>query len=675
RRDPCIELPCVIQLSENSSCAVIINISLFFQALKPSETSLNLKVNNLNMGVDQPFWDDITNQLCTDFQDLKQPDSVKAIWNHIDYDKFLENPRTYIQELFDDKASMFPPVLTNVWEARILQALHLKHVERRVQLQPTVNIPSLNDPKTDKIINGQVVTFRCIIQDCLDQEVCPSELSTENVINGETVSTSTLLRDITANELETCKTIVRKDNASERELYIAITPPGENYWVSESKVEAKGFGAEEKRMKMDTDNVDGDLKLIPLPDYSELFPELFKNIGEAKPIACLLKVYDSTLKPNDLVEVAAIIELEDPRSPNDSDREMPDELQDDYPKFWKLPKLFVFSCLKLADGNPQILMMEEKLFPVFPLSNINLSDCAQILRDILALALGGDRSAAVYAMVALAARIIHREDSGFGPLGKYVLNLSGIPESSDIPETFQRVIKRLIPRVLLLNFTIQDAQSWKLTPRKNAHTNQLESGMFQMAAGTHILINETRLTVGQFDDNGRHNIGVLKELILNQHVKYDYTYQFPSIAVDSPVIILSDTSSVLQADMKIPVKPDTKLTMEERHSRIEQLMSEWGPQLQAYLSIVRSLSLITHPTFAEQSLNEDFESFFRIRNQDGFKTKMAAAQFSTFITSCRLWGVYKGELSISRGGLMFWKDLEIIRDQRIGTAPTPPVVQ
>ncbi|CAL8077826.1 unnamed protein product [Orchesella dallaii] len=623
------------------------------------------------MGIDQTFLDVIKDQVGKDFQDVKQSDAVKAILNHIDYDKFIENPRSYIQELFDDKGSMFPPILTNVWEARILQALHLKHIEQRIKTQPVANIPSLNDPKTDKVINGKVVTFRCIIQDCLDQEVCPSELTTENAVSGETICTSTLLRDITEKELDSCKTVVRKDNASERELFIAITPPGENAWVSETKVEAKGFGATEKRMKMDTDDVVDDSTLIPLPNYMELFPELFKNIGDAKPVVCLLKVYESTLKPNDLVEVAGIIEIEDPRAGNGASGDMSEELQDDYPKFWKLPKLFVFSCLKLADGNPQIPIIEEKMFPVFPMSDLDLTGCAQILRDILTLALGGDRTAAVFAMVALASRIIRREDAGLGPIGKYVLNLNGISQSSDIAETFQRVVKRLIPRTLALNFTINDVHSWNLTPRKNVHTNQLESALFQMAGGTHVLINETQLGVGQFNDAGRHNIAVLTELLTTQQVKYDYTYQFPAIAVDSPVIVLSDTLSVLPVDIRIAVKPDAKLTVEERNSRIEQLMSEWGSQLQAYLSIIREVSLLSHPVFAEETLNDDFEAFFRIRNKEGFKTKMSAAQFSTFITSCRLWGIYKGELSISRSSLMFWKDLEVIKDQRSGTTPTP----
>jgi len=52
------------------------------------------------MGADKPFWNVISDQLLTEFQDVKQTESVKAIWNHIDYDKFIENPREYIQELF-----------------------------------------------------------------------------------------------------------------------------------------------------------------------------------------------------------------------------------------------------------------------------------------------------------------------------------------------------------------------------------------------------------------------------------------------------------------------------------------------------------------------------------------------------------------------------------------------
>lgn len=58
-----------------------------------------------------------------------------------------------------------------------------------------LKIPSLNSHDTTKVKNGQVVTFRCMLQDELGPEYSSAEYTKVDPITGETEKGSTLLKD------------------------------------------------------------------------------------------------------------------------------------------------------------------------------------------------------------------------------------------------------------------------------------------------------------------------------------------------------------------------------------------------------------------------------------------------------------------------------------------------
>lgn len=64
----------------------------------------------------------------------------------------------------------------------------------------------------------------------------------------------------------------------------------------------------------------------------------------------------------------------------------------------------------------------------------------------------------------------------------------------------------------------------RFQPKKNYDTNSMEAGMMQMLDGTSLIIDETKLESGKFENNGVHNIKAIAELIEDQKVTYDFQY-------------------------------------------------------------------------------------------------------------------------------------------------------
>ena len=56
--------------------------------------------------------------------------------------------------------------------------------------------------------------------------------------------------------------------------------------------------------------------------------------------------------------------------------------------------------------------------------------------------------------------------------------------------------------------TLDNLNKLTFIPTKNYTTNKLESGIFQLSDGTHIVVDETVLKPGQLDPNGVKHVQV-----------------------------------------------------------------------------------------------------------------------------------------------------------------------
>lgn len=82
----------------------------------------------------------------------------------------------------------------------------------------------------------------------------------------------------------------------------------------------------------------------------------------------------------------------------------------------------------------------------------------------------------------------------------------------------------------------------------------MDAGMMQMLEGTSLIVDETQLNTGKFENNGVLNIKALAELIEDQKVTYDFQYTQQSMPMSASVLILSSNSrSMFKNAIHVPL--------------------------------------------------------------------------------------------------------------------------
>ena len=76
----------------------------------------------------------------------------------------------------------------------------------------------------------------------------------------------------------------------------------------------------------------------------------------------------------------------------------------------------------------------------------------------------------------------------------------------------------------------------------------------QLAASTILLLDETMLEAGTLTQIGIRNVESLKSLSTLQDLEYDFQYHQMRIPVDIPLIVLSDTKSIIPVDVSITLR-------------------------------------------------------------------------------------------------------------------------
>jgi len=54
----------------------------------------------------------------------------------------------------------------------------------------------------------------------------------------------------------------------------------------------------------------------------------------------------------------------------------------------------------------------------------------------------------------------------------------------------------------MLPLSLAEMNGCQFTPKKDYTTNRLRTGLLQLSAGTHLLLDETAMQPGQLDSNG-----------------------------------------------------------------------------------------------------------------------------------------------------------------------------
>lgn len=81
--------------------------------------------------------------------------------------------------------------------------------------------------------------------------------------------------------------------------------------------------------------------------------------------------------------------------------------------------------------------------------------------------------------------------------------------------------------------------------RKDYDCNRLTTGLLQLSAHTHLIVDESRLQAGRLDQIGVKNVQALANVVRNQRLPYDFKFYQMDYDTDIPVLIFSEGKSLL----------------------------------------------------------------------------------------------------------------------------------
>jgi len=490
-------------------------------------------------------------------------------------------------------------------------------------------IPSLNLVPNHSLQDGQVVRFRCMVQDMFDPEFYLAQYQVRNMKDGSLRTLCGRYRDVvTCGVGEELVTQGGECETRDRLALYCVSPPGEAAWVVDQYRKVGGIvagpsGTKTNNMKRSLEGEGGEMDVEggettiadsapPGSLESNKKQKSDGGVGAAVPTvggqqepglnlplpsthgrASIVKLYDvkdGDIKLNDLIEVVGIVSL-DPTmaaTTEGDDDEMGNSPSLPPPSL--VPRLHVITFTHLQHNNPL-------LSPTPPLPP--LQEVAKVeLLTILTTCMLGDKLAAEYLLLHLISKVYLRKDVLV--LGKLSLNIHNMTNHEEWPRRLATLLSLLTTNSHYLPLTRETLDKSSFTPKKDFEANRLVSGTLQLPPATHLWLDETVMTDGQLTAPGLKNLTALGNLITWQKLEYDFKFQAMEYDTDIPCLVMSEGRSMLPSDMQIMVKPSN---VEARPDLISKTFSEVGASLTVDL-LDRVRQYITTCRLVEYTLTE-----------------------------------------------------------------------
>ncbi|XP_050155330.1 mini-chromosome maintenance complex-binding protein-like [Malus sylvestris] len=465
----------------------------------------------------------------------------------------------------------------------------------------------------------------------------------------------------------------------ERRMLYCTPVPGQNSWAESSNAVMyasmeSGTQQKEKRPRVDaeaTDDMDYDVsdngiegspstkklkenghstqQSITEGTSSSMIMAPDVNSGS---LPCLIKIYDcleSDLKLNEVFEFVGVFTFD---SEFKEDKDESDDFTNGFSEDVlvhlppnKVPRLHCFIHRKLAvhDFLPCSPTNEPK-------PNLVKEIREALLRHLTAV-LGNDGIAANFMLLHLLSMVYSRV--GTVAVGKLSLNLTCLSrESAPVFGTqLGLALKNLLPFTQCISLTVDYLNTASLAPRKDYETSRLITGALQLAEGSHVIFDETRLEAGILNSVGVENARLLKTLIELQKVEYDFKFYKLDMPADIQMLVLSEgKSNILPADVLLPFHPSSVASAEVTAEALEAW--RW------YLATLRSL-----PHSIDSELQKVIENDLVAARQED--RTLGTQDFSRLLTMGRLMSMSFGETSLSLEHWQMVKELERLRRERL----------
>jgi len=117
-------------------------------------------------------------------------------------------------------------------------------------------------------------------------------------------------------------------------------------------------------------------------------------------------------------------------------------------------------------------------------------------------------------------------------------------------------VSELVPRAVNLEVNGETLNTRRWFPKKNFVANRLEAGQLQLAPGTLLVLDETKMTECQLSVEGTKNVLAIQSLVTDNSLPCDFTSYNVKIPLEVSCVLISDGSSIVKdASIRLPLRP------------------------------------------------------------------------------------------------------------------------
>jgi len=288
--------------------------------------------------------------------------------------------------------------------------------------------------------------------------------------------------------------------------------------------------------------------------------------GHGASTACIVKLYDvdsECLKLCDSIEVIGILCVNPDIAtlPDGTTGQMADEWRDArHPSTSLVPRLHALAVRHLPFHHPLLpfttsFLSEERLAAAFQRqfsASGAMLNARTAAMEQLGRCLGGDILSAEYLLMILVARSFSKH--GEKLLGALSLNFA-VGKTGLDSKAISEAAGELVPRAVHLELTINNLNDQKWRPKKDFVADRLVAAQLQLAAGTLLVVDETKMAEGNLTADGHKSVLALQQLVTENKLACDFVSYDVNIPLEIACVLLSERKSVVKdLEVLVPVR-------------------------------------------------------------------------------------------------------------------------
>jgi len=560
-------------------------------------------------------------------------------------------------------------------------------------------IPCINDVPLETIKPSSLVRFRGMVQDMFDPEFYLGKYECTDKVTKEKRYELGCFTDTSDSQGAIDINFEGKENITlDRQTFYCVPIPGENQWLKDlyktgcnitEKNEAspqskkrpynemeemdstdvanntistmecteESNASPDKKVKAANGEEEGKKTCPPKIDFTKNYP-----LPDEKGPSCFIKMYSNSndFKVNEVAEFICILSvdplfaapsLEKTVIENDICDAPLNTVEDEAhcPPPSLVPRLHCV-CFKKIQPSESLKQINQ-----IPYENAckELSTIRSEMMQLVTTMFGGDFVVAEYFILYLISSVYGRV--GAMCVGKLTLNITNC--TNDVfTKSLYEFVANIVEKSYFFPLTLDNLNNQRCIPRKDFDANRLVSGMLQLAEGTHLVLDETKLQPGKLDSDGVHNLTAIGNLIQWQKVAYDFKFSKVEMQSNVNVLVLSQAKSLLTCDCRIPIKPDEEL----KCNITSELSSKLIEKIRLYIAITRNIEYKLTDEI-QKALEDDF---VEMRKEDS--KNINAESFYLLLTTARYMALSYGQETLSAPLWVKTKELDHERRKRMG---------